>query len=228
MKTVCLIAAFCVSTMFGQTPSVRRPFIRAVGSASVSAKPDQVRIDLGVVTQAATAQEASTQNAAQVAAVLDKLRSAAGAGADIKTISYTLNPNYISPQGGGAPILQGYTATNIVEVSTDNLASAMIGNIIDAGIAAGANRVQSVQFLLKDNQPVQAEALRMAAARARSQVEAIASGLGVKPGAVLSAEEGSSYNIQPLGATANTGAATPILPGLIEVRATVTLELEIT
>lgn len=225
MKIACLIAAFCM-TMFGQTPPVRRPFIRAVGSAGVSAKPDLVRIDLGVVTQAATAQEASTQNAVQVSAVLDKLRSVAGPGADIKTISYSLTPNYITPPGGGPATLQGYTVTNIVEVSTDNLASSMIGAIIDAAIAAGANRVQSVQFLLKNDQPVRAEALRMAAAQARSQVEAIASGLGVKPGAVLSAEEGSNYNIQPLNASA-AGTATPIQPGLIEVRATVTLELEI-
>ena len=42
--------------------------VQAVGSATVSGEPDQVKVDVGVVTTAPTAQEASAQNATQMIA----------------------------------------------------------------------------------------------------------------------------------------------------------------
>jgi len=43
-----------------------RPSIRTTGEATVTAKPDRVIIDVGVVTQASTAQAAAAQNATQL------------------------------------------------------------------------------------------------------------------------------------------------------------------
>ncbi|MDQ6706385.1 MAG: SIMPL domain-containing protein [Acidobacteriota bacterium] len=232
MKPASLLIALGLSTTFqaafAQITSSRPPYILAVGNASMSVKPDQVRIDVGVVTQATAAQEASTQNATQVANVIAQLRQVLGAAADIKTISYTLSPNYTYPPGGGTGTLLGYTATNIVEVTSDDLS--LIGKVIDAATQAGANRVQSLQFTLKDEDSVRAQVLGLAATRAKSQATAIATGLGVKLGAVLSASEGGSGTIQPIGlsAAAAGSAATPVEPGLVSVQATVTLELAIT
>lgn len=102
--------------------------------------------------------------------------------------------------------------------------------MIDAATQAGANRVQSLQFTLKDEDAVRAQVLGLAAVRAKNQANAIAAGLGVKVGAVLSAAEGGSGTIRPLalGAAAAGGAnTTPVEPGLVSVQATVTLELAI-
>ncbi|MDQ2899093.1 MAG: SIMPL domain-containing protein [Acidobacteriota bacterium] len=228
MKLVPFLIALCLSTTFAQTAGPRTPYILAVGNASISVKPDQVRVDIGVVTQAVSAQDASTQNATQVAAVTAQLRQVLGAAADIKTVNYTLSPNYNYPPGGGTGTLLGYTATNVVEVTSDDLSS--IGKVIDAATQAGANRVQSLQFTLKDEDAVRAQVLGLAAMRAKNQAAAIAAGLGVKVGAVLSAAEGGSGNIRPLalGAAAAGGAnTTPVEPGLVSVQATVTLELAI-
>ncbi len=89
--------------------------------------------------------------------------------------------------------------------------------------------MQSLQFTLKDADSVRAQVLGLAAVRAKSQATAIAAGLGVKVGAVLAASEGGSGTIQPLalGAAAPASGTTPVEPGLIDVRATVTLELAI-
>lgn len=210
-----------------QTLIQRRPFIRAAGEATVSIKPDQAKIDLGVVTQAATAQEASAQNATQVNAVLAQLQTLLGAGADIKTISYSLTPNYNSPRDGSPPMLIGYTATNIVEVTTGDLSA--VGKIIDTAIQAGANRVQGLQFGLKDDQPVRGQALRLATIQAKAHADAMASGLGVRTGAVLSVEEGIPFRVQPVDirTAAVVSASTPVEAGLLDIRATVTLEVEI-
>src|SRR5438094_309397 len=84
---------------------LQRPFIRAIGEATVSVKPDEAKVQFSVVTQAATAQDAADRNASQVTAVLAALRSVLGPNADLKTLSYSLNPNYNNPPGGGQPML---------------------------------------------------------------------------------------------------------------------------
>src|SRR5215216_6298793 len=105
-----------------------RPSIRVTGEATITAKPDQAEIDIGVVTQAQTAQDAASQNAQKVEAVLAALRKAIGAAADIKTVGYSLNPNYRYPERGGQPTITGYTASNTIHVKTGNLTQ--VGKII--------------------------------------------------------------------------------------------------
>lgn len=214
---VLLLAAVC----FAQ---VRPAVVRASGEATVSANPDQVKISVGVVTQAQTAQEAASQNANQVSGVITQVKQVVGSGAEIKTVTYTLSPNYTYPPNA-QPILNGYIATNIIEVTTGDLS--VIGKVIDTGIQAGANRVQSLVFGLKDPQPAKAQALRTAAQKAKASADAIASGLGARTGAVLIAQEGSSISVlatASLGAAA--GATTPVEPGLVTVHAMVTVEVE--
>ena len=55
-----VLAAF-VSEAPAQSTSMRRPFIRSLGEGSVSVQPDLAKVDIGVVTVAATAQDASMQ-----------------------------------------------------------------------------------------------------------------------------------------------------------------------
>lgn len=204
----------------------KRPYVRATGQASISATPDLARVTVSVETRGATAQEAANQNATQTTAVLGQLRQMLGANADIKTVGYSLSPIYVYPKDG-APVLQGYTATNSLQVSTVDLT--LIGRVIDAAVQAGATRVQGIQFTLKDAQPTQTVALRTAAAQAKAQAEAIAAGLGVRTGAVLSAEEGGSVVPVLYDATRAVGASTPtpVEPGLVVVTASVTVEIEI-
>ena len=221
-----LIALFALFSLSAQAQPPRRAFIRAVGDATVSVKPDEARIQFSVVTQASTAQEAANQNANQVNAVLAALRGLLGPNADLKTLSYSLFANYSNPQGGGQPVLVGYTASNTIEVTLSDLS--LIGKVIDTGIQAGANRVQGLQFGLKDNQPQRAQALKLATVEAKAHADAMASGLGLKTGAAISIQEGTSISPQPIRVgTAAPTATTPVETGLVDVRATVTLEVEI-
>src|SRR6185437_16820381 len=94
------------------------------------------------------------------------------------TVSYTLNPNYQYHPNGGEPTLEGYTAANVVQLTLDELPK--IGAVIDAATQAGANRIQGIQFTLRDQDAVRAQALREAATRARAEVDVLASALGLK------------------------------------------------
>ncbi len=199
------------------------PFVRAIGSATVPVKPDQAQIQFAVVTTASTAQDAASQNANVVTAVLAALGTVLGPNPNIQTLSYSLNPNYNYPQNG-QPVLTGYTASNTVQVTLIDLS--LIGKVIDTGIQAGANRVQGLQFGLQDDQPSRAQALKMATAQAKANADAMASGLGQHTGAAIAIQEGVTSTPTPvlLGAAAPS-ATTPVETGVVNVQANVTLDI---
>ena len=203
------------------------PSIQTSGEAVVTAKPDRAQIDIGVVTQADNSQNAALKNATQLGAVLAQLKQLLGTGADVKTISYSLSPNYRYPTGGGEPTITGYTATNVVRVTLDDLAQ--VGKVIDTATGSGANRIQSLQFTLKNRETVEAQALTEAARNARKKADTLAAALGVNILRILSVSE-SSPVIVPVRSVAYARAeatSTPIESGTIEVQATVSLVVEI-
>jgi uncharacterized protein len=213
-------------------PSPALSSIRVTGEARVSAQPDRVQIDLGVQTQAPLSQDAASANARALEAALTAVRKAAGPGAQLKTVSYSLTPNYQYHSGGGEPTITGYTALNVVQVTLDDLARS--GAVLDAATRAGANRVQGIQWTLRDQDAVRAEALREAATRARAEAQVLADALALRIVRVLTVEE-SSPQIVPLRthvamARATAGVAeapTPVEAGTLDVGASVTLTVEV-
>jgi uncharacterized protein len=228
--TLTAVVALLAATSAYADQSAPLSSIRVTGEASVSARPDRVQIDVGVSSEAEHSEQAAADNAREVDAVLGALRPAAGPGAELKTVSYSLSPHYQYHQGGGQPTLTGYTALNVVRVTLDDLGR--MGRVIDAATRAGANRVQGIQFTLRDQDAVRAQALREAAVRARNDADVLASSLGLKVLRVLTVEESSPRvaPIRPLmmGARAAVAeAATPVEQGTLDVSAEVTLSVEV-
>ena len=208
-----------------------KPYVQANGEATVSAKPDQALIEIGVITQGATALTVAEQNAKQTDVVLADLRRVLGGSKQLKTTNYSVRPNYQYPKPGAAPVISGYVATNVVEVTLDDLAQ--VSKVIDSAIQLGANRIQKLESRLKNSRAVRAQALREAAEEAKASAEAIALGLGLKVIRVLSAEEVTSeegfgaFKKAPPPPPPGTAPATPVEVGMIEIGATVTLRVEI-
>jgi uncharacterized protein len=202
--------------------------IRVTGASTVTANPDRANVDVGVVTQAPQSQNAVSQNARTFNAVMVALRKAFGPHADIKALSYSLNPDYQYHASGGTPTITGYTATNVVRVTIDDLGR--IGDVIDTATRAGANRVPSIQFALRDEEGVRTQALREAAVKAKAEADSLAAALGLKVNRILTVEEGGPVMVpvrQVAFARAESSAATQIQPGAIEVNANVTLTVEV-
>ena len=227
MKLITVFATLTLlnNALWAQAQSGRH-LVGASGQATVSVKPDQAKLDVGVVTQAVTAQDAAAQNASQVAAVLAQLQTVLGSGADIKTIGYSLNATYRYPQGA-PPVLTGYSASNTVEVTMTDLS--LIGRTIDAASQAGANSVQGLQFSVQDEEPVRQQALGLATKQARAHAQAIASGIGASLGAVVLAQEGGGTTpVRVLAATpAAASTPTPIETGLVQIQASVSIQVEL-
>ena len=229
MKWQLVAALFALLPLYVEAqPGLQQPpSVRATGEAVLEVKPDQARLTIGVVTQSSTAQTAAAQNEAQLQSTLDDLRRALGTAGEIRTSGYSLQPNYRNANDGGPAVIKGYTASNTVEVTTGDLAG--LGKLIDAVAGGGANRIQGIQFTVKNEAPARAEALAEAVREARGNAEAMASAMGAKLGRVLLLEQGGQGVIRPLARSMAVvaGAPTPIEPGTIEVRASVTLTIEL-
>ena len=215
-----LLLMLCCCAMAAQTAV---PSVQANGSATIATNPDQAQLDVGVVTNGATAQDASQQNANLSNTVQAALRKVLGSTGTLQTVSYYVTPRY-SNSPNQPSVIVGYTASNTVRVTTTNLSQ--IGLLIDAANQAGANSVGGLSFGLQNPEPYVEQALTQATKQATAHAVAIAAGLGGKLGAVLSAQEGSSYVPIVVG-TAGGGAAvtTPVQTGVVTVYATVTIQI---
>jgi uncharacterized protein YggE len=205
----------------------REQSIRVTGVGEARARPDQAVADFAVETQAATAQAAAAENAQRMERVIAALVRAGVPRDRIETRDYNVFPDY-DPQPrpeATEPRIRGYRVMNTVSVTMD--AIDRVGAVIDAALAAGANRVHGVRFGLRDPQAFRQRAIDDAVRRARSDGEALAAALGLQLGMVREAYTADVATVQPMVmerlqmADAAASMATPMSPGEQTVRATV-------
>jgi uncharacterized protein len=224
--TLTLLLGAGSTTAWAQEPIASPPgTIRVVGEATVSAKPDLAEIDVGVVSEASTADAAAAENAKKMEGLIAALRKQVGSGGEVKTVGYMVTQRYAEPaKPRDKPAIVGYVVTNIVRVRVPDVRSA--GKVVDLALKSGANEVQRLIFTLKNPDPVQAEALKQAAAKARARATALASALGLKLGNVVSvsdSDQGRPVPYAEVSKAALDSSATPLEAGNLEVQATVTV-----
>jgi uncharacterized protein YggE len=207
-----------------------RSTIRVTGESLVTVRPDQAQLELGVISQADTAASAASQNAQRLDSVVAELKRLVGPSGEVRTVGYSVSPNYRYPKEGGKPTIVSYTVSNVVLARTGDLAQ--VGKILDAATQSGANTIQRLQFTLRNDRAAQSEALKLAAETARGKAEAIAAALGVRIVRVVGVEESGAPPRPIMERTfamgrAEAAAPTPVEPGNIEVRASVALTVEI-
>ncbi|HEU4884612.1 MAG TPA: SIMPL domain-containing protein [Longimicrobium sp.] len=236
MRTTTTIAAAAAVLAFAggaaaQTPMPHPappPSIRVSGTGEVRAAPDQATADFAVETAASNAQEAAAANAQAMDRVIAALVRAGVPRERIETRDYNVFPDYDQRpvEQGGEPRIRGYRVMNTVSATTYDISK--VGGLIDAALAAGANRVHGVRFSLREPQRFRAQAIAEATRRARADAEALAGAMGVQLGAVREAstvEVGYSGPVmmarEGMVADMAQSAPTPINPGEQTVRATV-------
>jgi uncharacterized protein len=202
--------------------------IEVDGNGETRTSPDTADLELAIETQAKTAEQAASRNAALATKVIDALKSKLGDKGKTITGGYSLNPMY-SQRPSENPTIIGYTAQNTVTVHTGELD--LVGALIDSAIAAGANRVNSLSFSVRDDTKARAEAIAIATRDARAQADALAAALDVKLGKVLKATTVSAERPVPIrmgrAMAMSASVETPVEPGEVTVPATVSLIFEI-
>jgi len=219
--------------MFLQRPDAPPPppVLVVSGTAEVFVAPDQATVRLGIVRQSANAQAAQEQASAAAQEILNAIGKVGVPSSQIQTMRLVLSPVYAprSPDSRDAPRIVAYNATNTVSVRLENLSQ--VGPVIDAGLKAGANQLEGVQFGLRNDLPSRQQALKDAVEVARGKAMTMAEALRVNLVEVLEASEGGvsiiSERVEPFAARTALAADTPVSPGQIQVNATVTIRYRI-
>ena len=202
-------------------------FVSATGHAAQA--PDQASVSAGVVTQAPTAGEAMRANARQMNGAFAALKAAGIKDRDITTSQMSLQPQY-DYQNRKAPRITGYEVRNTVSARSDDLKK--VGPMLDALVTSGVNRINGVNFSIKDAKAARSKARMDAIAQARTKAENMAKAAGVRLGKVLEIRESGGYNPQPqpmmMRAMADGIESTPISGGeqTLSVTVNITYALE--
>ena len=122
--------------------------ISVTGTASASSEPDTLIVVLGVESEAKTANESLSKNSNSLNSVISSLTGTGISEDDIQTSNFRIYPLYDFSDSEDKQILIGYRVSNMLSIQTDKIDSA--GNIIDAAVSSGANRVDNVSFQLSD------------------------------------------------------------------------------
>lgn len=225
MKLVASLFILTIVALSATAQTPPRSSVLATGTASVSVTPDQAQINVSAVTQGATAQEATSQNATIAANIIAQLTQALGSSGTVQTVNYSVTPTYNYPQNGN-PILTGYSVTNSIQVTLNDLT--ITGKIIDTAVQAAASRIDSLQFSLKDDSSARAQALSAATVKAKAKATAMAASVGLTAGSFITIQESGAVVQTPvLAGTAAGTASTPVQPGQLTVTANVTISMQL-
>jgi uncharacterized protein YggE len=223
-------------------------------TSTTEVRPDQLSVTLGAETNATTAQEAVSQNANLTAQVIGAIR---GLGIDenrIETSSYSVSPIYeyiqpsqpcieIYPPPPGCETRQeiiGYRATNTVavtldvpffRVATQSVPDVNAGQVIDAAVGAGANRIDGVIFFISPDRQQEirdtliGDAIANARQRANIAAEALQMTVSGVESVTINPIDFPVFSLQEssFGAADTVSAPTQILPAQQEVSTTVSV-----
>lgn len=193
-----------------------------VAEGRVSRVPDIAIIRAGVVSQGATAAEALSANARQMASLLAALKAAGIADRDIQTATISLNPQYRYAENQ-PPVITGYQASNTVSVKFRDIARS--GAILDALVKQGANQIDGPNLTIDAIDSAMDEARIDAVKRARTRADLYARALGMRVDRIVMVSEGGDIGmpgpIPQMMVRAEAKDATQVVPGEQQVSTSV-------
>lgn len=181
--------------------------LNVTGTGKVSAAPDEAVIQLGVVTDAKTAAEATTSNASATQRVIDAVSAQPNHG--VTTTGLSVNPIFSYDETTHVSTIVGFRATNGVNVTTK---VGYAGQIYDAGITAGATQSSGITFRIQNEAPLREEALRLAVENAHREAKLVAQAARVDLTGIDSIQINAGGGRLLYRAEAIDLKATPVMP----------------
>ncbi|MEM7744299.1 MAG: SIMPL domain-containing protein [Pseudomonadota bacterium] len=204
------------------TPAVAEPVITLVGTGSVVAVPDKAYVTVAIETVADSARDAQASNSAAGGQTILALREAGVRAQDLRTETFAITPVYAPRSSGSDEALRisGYRVVNRIEATVYNIVA--LGDLLDAVVESGANRIEGLRFAVSNEDELLDEARRRAVTEATRRAQLYAEAMGVVLGPVQSLREGTGGHPGP-SQMAQTRMATPVMPGMLDISATVTM-----
>jgi len=213
----------------GMVFSQQNTGIWVTGEGKVTVVPDVAVLSLGVEAQAATVDEAQSQAAAAMYAVVGELDNYGVAQKDVKTRQFSIYPVRKWVPKEEKEVLIGYRVSNMVTAKIRKIEDT--GDVIDSVTRAGGDyiRINSINLTVDDPTKYHQEAREKAMADAEDKAKQLADASGVKLGSPTYINESGGITPVPrfYGAVeaapipAPAPPPTPIAPGETEISLTV-------
>lgn len=206
------------------------PVIRVSGNATVSLAADTAVIQVGVNTRKESVQEAQSENAALMNAVIEALKAIGVADKDIITSQFNVYSTYEYHTGSLGQEMRTlfYEVQNNVSVTIHDMSR--IGAVLDAAMAAGANTTYGISFSSTEENEAYLKALARAYEDAEKKARVLCDAAGKTLGQLTlinASQTNYDYgvrNVYSAKGVTDEAAATSIISGDVAVSATVTLE----
>jgi uncharacterized protein len=248
--SACLLSTVTILPLRAQVPDQVRPqvpdhsttsspkesTIASTGTARVERTPDYVDVMLGSVSIDKSAGAAHAAASKSMETAIAAIKALKLEGEDLQTGSVDLSPRYERrDHNEEVPRIIGYQASVTLRVRTGDLKS--VPRIIDAALAAGCNRVDYIQFGIKEAIAAREEAVKLATQAAKRKAIVMAEALDLRITRVIEASTtsqqwGGWYGGNRISQMANVAGGQAgqgeggdaVVPGKIEVWAEATVK----
>ncbi len=235
-----LAAMSGAATARGQVERPRTDGMRTIsvqGSASAFVAPDVAQITVGAETRGPTAREALAANNRAMAALMDMLKQRGVAARDVQTTDLTLSPVYDKPLRGRGdaevdktpPRIIGYEIRNTIRITFREVTK--VGDLLDATVKAGVNKVERLSFEVSDPRPTLRELRKKALADAKTKAEEVAreAGMALGPPVSIDVDQSTSlrHSYMSMMGSSRDNETVPIAPGEEKLEAAVGVVYEL-
>lgn len=230
--TLAILSLFLLAETVNIAQTFGRPGVPATDTVTVTGQgqatmpPDVANVSFTVENTASAVADAQEATTKQANAALDFVKKQGIADKDIKTLSYSISPQYsypnpcppgaLCPTYGGTPKITGYQVSETVQVTMRDLTK--VGDML-AGL--GKLQVQNLNgpaFTLDDPTAGYDAARADAIVKAKAQADLLAKQLGVHLGKIVNFSESSGGYAYPMmaygmsGGVSDKATATPNIP----------------
>ncbi len=211
--------------------------ISVTGEGKVSAIPNLATVNIGVLSQGATAVEVKNQNNDKVNKVINFIKAQGIDAKDITTSQFNFYP--MQSYTGGTPKITGYQGNQNVTVKVRGIDKSQdqLNKILDGSVNNGANQVDGANLSVEKPGDLQNQARKLAIEDAKKKAQELADAAGLNLGKVVSLSESGGYPgpimYAPTAAMGQGGGAMDksvapdIQPGSQEISETMTVVFEI-
>jgi uncharacterized protein YggE len=223
--TLFLLAQTVVSMRdLGRTGVPATDTITVSGNGQATLPPDIAHVSFTVQNTALAVADAQAATTKQANAAIDFLKGQKISDKDVKTLYYTISPQYAYPAPcrsdycptHDSPKITGYQVSETIQVTVRDLAS--VGALLGGLGKLSVQNVSGPDFTLDDTTAGYDTARADAIAKAKSQADLLAKQLGVRLGKIVNFSEssgGGAYPVyaMPMSMSAKAeGAPVPSVP----------------
>ncbi|MFN0156565.1 MAG: SIMPL domain-containing protein [Bacteroidota bacterium] len=216
-------------------PQPEKAVVRSVivnGQGTINVPPDQVRLSVQVNTRGESASAAMTEASKRTNAILASLKEYGIDAKDIQTSRVTVTAILDYEKRVQPPPIVGYAGTNEFTILFKGKNMEKVGGFLDHAVVAGASSFSGLTYESSKQRELERDALKRAAADAKSRAEVLAKELGATLGTVTTISEsvsggGPAPMLRGGLMMESASTAAPVMTGELSINAQVNVTFEL-